>query len=63
VLLQGLKVVEFASYIAAPGAACVLGDWGADVLKVERPGGDSMRHVFTDEDLAEIVRLGRATWR
>jgi crotonobetainyl-CoA:carnitine CoA-transferase CaiB-like acyl-CoA transferase len=48
VLLKGLKVVEFASYIAAPGAACVLGDWGAEVIKVERPGGDSMRHVFAD---------------
>ena len=47
-LLKGLKVVEFASYIAAPGAACILGDWGADVIKVERPGGDSMRHVFAD---------------
>ena len=47
-LLKGLKVVEFASYIAAPGAACMLGDWGADVIKVERPGGDSMRHVFAD---------------
>ena len=47
-LLKGLKVVEFASYIAAPGAACILGDWGADVIKVERPGGDTMRHVFAD---------------
>lgn len=47
-LLKGLKVVEFASYIAAPGAACVLGDWGADVIKVERPGGDFMRHAFAD---------------
>jgi crotonobetainyl-CoA:carnitine CoA-transferase CaiB-like acyl-CoA transferase len=48
VLLKGLKVVEFASYIAAPGAAGILGDWGAEVIKVERPGGDSMRHVFAD---------------
>jgi crotonobetainyl-CoA:carnitine CoA-transferase CaiB-like acyl-CoA transferase len=48
VLLKGLKVVEFASYIAAPGAACILGDWGADVIKIERPGGDSMRHIFAD---------------
>ena len=47
-LLKGLKVVEFASYIAAPGAACMLGDWGAEVIKVERPGGDSMRHAFAD---------------
>ena len=53
-LLKGLKVVEFASYIAAPGAAGILGDWGAEVIKVERPGGDSMRHVFGDakSDLA-----------
>jgi crotonobetainyl-CoA:carnitine CoA-transferase CaiB-like acyl-CoA transferase len=48
VLLQGLKVVEFASYIAAPGAAGVLADWGAEVIKVERPEGDPMRHVFGD---------------
>ena len=48
VLLKGLKVVEFASYIAGPGTACILGDWGADVIKVERPGGDSMRHIFAD---------------
>ncbi len=47
-LLTGLKVVEFASYIAGPGAACILGDWGADVIKVERPGGDAMRHAFAD---------------
>jgi crotonobetainyl-CoA:carnitine CoA-transferase CaiB-like acyl-CoA transferase len=47
-LLKGLKVVEFASYIAAPGAAGILADWGADVIKVERPEGDPMRHVFAD---------------
>ncbi|WP_297696180.1 CaiB/BaiF CoA-transferase family protein [Phenylobacterium sp.] len=47
-LLRGVKVVEFASYIAAPAAACMLGDWGADVIKVERPGGDAMRHAFAD---------------
>lgn len=47
-LLRGVKVVEFASYIAAPAAACMLGDWGADVVKVERPGGDAMRHAFAD---------------
>lgn len=47
-LLKGLKVVEFASYIAAPGAAGVLADWGAEVIKVERPEGDPMRNVFGD---------------
>lgn len=49
-LLKGLKIVDFSAYIAGPGAACILGDWGADVVKVERPGGDSMRHVFGDHN-------------
>jgi len=48
VLLKGLKVVEFCTYIAGPGAAGILGDWGAEVIKVERPEGDPMRHVFAD---------------
>jgi len=48
VLLKGLKVVDFSAYIAGPGAAGILSDWGASVIKVERPGGDSMRHVFAD---------------
>src|SRR5690606_15327897 len=47
-LLEGLKVVEFASYIAAPGAAGLLCDWGAEVVKVERPTGDPMRRVLAD---------------
>ena len=48
VLLKGLKVVDFSAYIAGPGAAAILGDWGADVIKVERPGGDNVRHAFAD---------------
>jgi crotonobetainyl-CoA:carnitine CoA-transferase CaiB-like acyl-CoA transferase len=48
VVLQGLKVVEFASYIAAPGAAGILCDWGAEVIKVERPSGDPIRNTFAD---------------
>lgn len=47
-LLEGLKVVDFSAYIAGPGAAGMLCDWGAEVIKVERPGGDSMRHIFGD---------------
>lgn len=47
-LLKGVKVIEFCTYIAGPGAAGILGDWGADIVKVERPGGDMMRHAFAD---------------
>ncbi len=42
--LQGLKVLDVATWIAAPAAAVVLGDYGADVIKVEQPGeGDPHR--------------------
>lgn len=46
-LLQGIKVVEYATYIAAPGAGMMLSDWGADVIKVEPPGGDPIRQFFS----------------
>ncbi len=43
-LFDGLKVIDCASYIAAPAAATVLSDFGADVIKLEPPGtGDPYR--------------------
>lgn len=45
-LLKGLKVVEYATYHAAPGAGLILSDWGADVVKVEPPAGDPIRGFF-----------------
>lgn len=47
-MLEGLKVVELATYIAAPGAAGIMADWGAEVVKVESPAGDPIRHFFAD---------------
>ncbi len=45
--LSGLLVLDVASFIAAPVAATVLGDYGADVIKVEPPGeGDPNRHIM-----------------
>ena len=43
---SGLKVVDFSSFIAGPGAAVILSDFGADVIKVEPPTGDLQRIVF-----------------
>jgi crotonobetainyl-CoA:carnitine CoA-transferase CaiB-like acyl-CoA transferase len=43
-IFSGLKVVDFASYIAAPSAAVILSDFGADVIKVEPPSGDVWRN-------------------
>ncbi|MFN4025619.1 MAG: CoA transferase, partial [Hyphomonas sp.] len=45
-MLEGIRVVEYATYMAAPGAGCILRDWGADVIKVEPPGGDPIRLFF-----------------
>jgi formyl-CoA transferase len=42
-IFSGLKVVDLSSFIAAPGAAVILGDFGADVIKVEPPTGDFWR--------------------
>src|SRR5437667_226013 len=42
-IFSGLKVVDFASFIAGPGAAVILSDFGADVIKVEPPAGDTWR--------------------
>ncbi len=42
-IFSGLRVIDCASFIAAPAAATVLGDFGADVVKVEPPGaGDAL---------------------
>ena len=41
-----LRVVEMGVWVAAPSAAALLADWGADVIKVEAPAGDPMRQVF-----------------
>ena len=41
--LGDLRVIDVATVIAGPGCARYLGDFGADVIKVERPGGDTAR--------------------
>lgn len=42
-LLDGLKVIDAASFLAGPGAATVLADYGADVIKIEPFEGDGYR--------------------
>lgn len=45
-MLEGIRVIEYATYMAAPGAGSILCDWGADVIKIEPPGGDPIRNFF-----------------
>ena len=42
-LLEGIRVIDAASFIAGPVATTVMADFGADVIKVEPPGGDTYR--------------------
>ena len=42
-MLSSLKVVELATMVAAPAAAGLLADWGAQVVKIEPHSGDPMR--------------------
>jgi formyl-CoA transferase len=45
-IFSGLKVVDLASFVAGPGAAVILSDFGADVIKVEPPAGDLWRIAY-----------------
>jgi crotonobetainyl-CoA:carnitine CoA-transferase CaiB-like acyl-CoA transferase len=55
--LEGVKVVDLTTYLAAPTTARVLGEWGADVVKIESFKGDPARTQgavfnmpFTDDE-------------
>lgn len=47
-LLSGLKVIDCATVIAAPAAAVMLADFGAQVIKVEQPGSGDMLRILAD---------------
>ncbi|MEM9784763.1 MAG: CoA transferase, partial [Pseudomonadota bacterium] len=46
--LAGVRVLDLATFIAAPFTAAILGEFGAEVIKIEHPdGGDTMRRFGT----------------
>jgi len=55
-VMEGIKVVEVAEHTFVPAAAMILADWGAEVIKIERPtdGGDPGR----DLDIPNTSRDG-----
>ena len=47
-LLSGIRVIDCGTYIAAPAAASIMSDFGAEVIKIERPPhGDPYRYLST----------------
>ncbi|MGL3806127.1 CaiB/BaiF CoA transferase family protein [Paeniglutamicibacter sp. R2-26] len=54
--LRGVRVLELGNYIAAPTAARLLADFGAEVIKVERPGtGDELRNWRLQEGTTSML--------
>jgi crotonobetainyl-CoA:carnitine CoA-transferase CaiB-like acyl-CoA transferase len=46
-VFEGVRVVELAQWVFVPVAGALLADWGADVIRVERPEGDPYRGLAT----------------
>ena len=44
-ILGGIKVLDVASFIAGPVSTTIMADFGAEVIKVEPPGGDGYRQI------------------
>lgn len=47
-LLEGLRVVELSTWVAGPGCAAIMADWGASVIKVESAAGDPTRTLVPE---------------
>jgi crotonobetainyl-CoA:carnitine CoA-transferase CaiB-like acyl-CoA transferase len=58
-VLDGVKVVEVAEHGFVPSAAAILAEWGADVVKVERPTGDPLRLIMS---MGFVADTGDFNW-
>jgi crotonobetainyl-CoA:carnitine CoA-transferase CaiB-like acyl-CoA transferase len=59
--LAGIRVLDVSTYLAGPYAATLLGDLGADVIKIEPPAGEESRHLGPERggERAPFVAVNR----
>jgi crotonobetainyl-CoA:carnitine CoA-transferase CaiB-like acyl-CoA transferase len=58
-VLDGVRVVEVAEHGFVPSGAAILAEWGADVVKVERPTGDPLRLIM---GMGFVADTGEFNW-
>ncbi len=58
-VMDGVKVLEVAEHGFVPSAAAILAEWGADVVKVERPTGDPLRLIMS---MGFVADTGDFNW-
>lgn len=51
--LEGIRVIEFANFAAAPSATAIMADLGAEVIKVEAIGGDPIRGLMKQAKVSD----------
>ena len=47
--LEGITVLDFSQFLSGPSATLRLADLGAEVIKIERPGGDIARTMYVSD--------------
>jgi crotonobetainyl-CoA:carnitine CoA-transferase CaiB-like acyl-CoA transferase len=53
--LEGLRVLDISTFFAAPQVSAMLGDFGADVVKLEPPGGEALRKIGAQRNGGSLV--------
>jgi crotonobetainyl-CoA:carnitine CoA-transferase CaiB-like acyl-CoA transferase len=63
-ILEGIRVVDMGHFVAVPAAGAMLGDWGAEVIKVEPLSGERVRQNRRYHDVEKVIKCdgGEVDW-